>query len=317
MSASASPHDRVPKSALVYALMALVALIWGSTWLVIKQGLETMPPLLGAGIRFVVAGAVMALIAPWLVAREGGGRPPWSAIAAHGLCQFALNFAVVYMSETILPSGLVSVLWSIYPLAMAMTGHFITRAERLTRRQWAGVLVGLAGIVVLFATDIASISPKAVTMGLLLLLGPLSVTYSTTVVKRQAHASSSLLLNRDSMFLGAFVLLVLSFVFERGEPVRVTPVAIWSIAYLAIAGSVVTFGVYLWLLRTVAAYRLSLVSYVTPALAIWLGATFGNEPLRSTTVFGTGLVIFGLALTLGRTMRPDESSVSSPDAARG
>jgi drug/metabolite transporter (DMT)-like permease len=312
-----SPPARIPSGALVYALMALVALVWGSTWLVIKQGLETMPPLFGAGVRFVVAGVVMALIAPWLVAREGGGRPPWSAIAAHGLCQFALNFALVYVSETILPSGLVSVLWSIYPLAMAMTGHFVTKAERLSKRQWSGILFGLAGIVVLFATDIASISPKAVAMGLLLLLGPLSVTFSTTIVKRRAHASSSVLLNRDSMLLGAGVLLALSLVFERGEPVRVTPVAILSVGYLAIAGSVVTFGVYLWLLRTVAAYRLSLVSYVIPAIAIWLGATFGNEPLRSTTVFGTGLVIFGVALTLGRTASPDEASVSSPDAARG
>lgn len=316
MSASPSPPVRVPSSALVFALMALIALLWGSTWLVIKQGLESLPPLFAAGLRFVVAGAVMALIAPWLVKREGGGRPPWSAILAHAFCQFVLNFALVYVSETVLPSGLVSVLWSIYPLAMAVTGHFVTKVERLSQRQWIGVLIGLVGIVVLFATDIAGISPKAVTMGLLVLLGPLSVTFSTTVIKRRAHMASSVLLNRDAMLIGAGSLLALSFVFERGKPVHFTPMAIWSVGYLAIAGSVVTFGLYAWLLRTVAAYRLSMVSYVIPAIAIWLGATFGNEPLRSTTVFGTGLVIAGVALTLGRTRGPDAASISSPDAAR-
>jgi drug/metabolite transporter (DMT)-like permease len=298
------------------ALMALVALLWGSTWLVIKQGLESLPPLFSAGVRFVVAGIVMALIAPWLVKREGGGRPPWSAILAHAFCQFVLNFALVYVSETVLPSGLVSVLWSVYPLAMAMTGHFFTKAERLSKRQWLGVLVGLAGIVLLFATDIASISPKAVTMGLLVLLGPLSVTFSTTVIKRRAHMASSVLLNRDAMLIGAGALLALSFLFERGQPVHFTPMAIWSVGYLAIAGSVVTFGVFAWLLRTIAAYRLSMVSYVIPAIAIWLGATFGNEPLRSTTVFGTGLVVFGVALTLGRAANSGDTRVSSPNAPR-
>ena len=316
MSASLSPAERAPSSALVYALMALVALVWGSTWLVIKQGLESLPPLFAAGLRFAVAGVVMALIAPWLVKREGGGRPPWSAILAHALCQFVLNFALVYVGETVLPSGLVSVLWSVYPLAMAMSGHFVTRAERLSIRQWIGVLVGLLGIGALFATDIAVISPKALTMGLLVMLGPLSVAFSTTVIKRRAYMASSVLLNRDAMLLGAGLLLALSFVFERGQPVRFTPMAIWSVGYLAIAGSVVTFGVYAWLLRTVAAYRLSMVSYVIPAIALWLGATFGNEPLRSTTVFGTGLVVFGVALTLGRTANSGDTSVSSPNAAR-
>jgi drug/metabolite transporter (DMT)-like permease len=92
--------------------------------------------------------------------------------------------------------------------------------------------------------------------------------------------------------------------------------AIWSVGYLAVAASVVTFGIYAWLLRTVAAYRLSMVSYVIPAIALWLGATFGNEALRSTTVFGTGLVIFGVALTLGRAASHGEASVSSADTAR-
>ena len=294
-SASAS---RVPSGALVYTLMAVVALIWGSTWLVIKRGLETMPPLLGAGLRFAVAGALMACLAPWLARREGGGRPPFSAIAAHSLCQFVLNFALVYVSETVIPSGLVSVLWSVFPLFVALTGHFLTKTERLTGRQWVGVLVALAGIGALFATDIASISPRAVTMGLLLLLGPLSVTFSTALVKLRASHSSSAILNRDAMALGGVLLLALSFVFERDQPVRFTPVAIASVLYLAVAGTVITFGIYIWLLRTVPAYRLSLVSYVIPAISIWLGASFGDEPVRATTLAGTALVIFGVALTL-------------------
>jgi len=274
-----------------------------------------MPPLLGAGLRFAVAGALMACLAPWLAKREGGGRPPFGVILAHGLCQFVLNFALVYTTETVLPSGLVSVLWSVFPLLVALTGHFVTKTERLVGRQWLGMVVALAGIVALFATDIAGISPRAVTMGLLLLLGPLSVTYSTALIKLRASGKSSVILNRDAMTLGAALLLALSFVFERGHPVRFTPVAVASVLYLAIAGSVVTFGIYVWLLRTVAAYRLSLVSYVIPAVAIWLGATFGGEPVRPTTLLGTGLVLGGVALTLRRTPGPiEKASTASSDA---
>jgi drug/metabolite transporter (DMT)-like permease len=313
MSAQAPSPASAPSAALVYALMAVVALVWGSTWLVIKQGLTDLPPLFGAGVRFVIAGAVMAALAPWLAKREGGGRPPLAAILAHGLCQFVLNFALVYVSETILPSGLVSVLWSIFPLSIALTGHFVTKAEPLVARQWIGVLVGLGGIVALFATDIAGISSRAVIMGLLLLLGPLSVTYSTTVIKRRASGTSSVILNRDAMLLGGVLLLALSAAFERGQAVRVTPVAVGSVLYLAIMGSVVTFGIYLWLLRTVAAYRLSLVSYVIPPIAIWLGASFGDEPVRTSTLVGTGLVVAGVALTLRRPARSpvDLAPVSS------
>ena len=293
--------------------MALVALVWGSTWLVIKQGLADLPPLFGAGVRFVIAGVVMVALVPWLAKKEGGGRPPFGVILAHTLCQFVLNFALVYVSETILPSGLVSVLWSIFPLAIAITGHFVTKAERLVARQWVGVLVGLVGIVALFATDIAGISTRAVTMGLLLLLGPLSVTYSTTLIKLRASGTSSVILNRDSMLLGGVLLLLLSLGFERGQSIRFTPMAVGSVLYLALMGSVVTFGIYVWLLRTVAAYRLSLVSYVIPAIALWLGASFGDEPVRASTLVGTGLVVAGVALTLRRPARSpvDMASVSS------
>jgi drug/metabolite transporter (DMT)-like permease len=317
MTAPIVSGPRAPSSGLVYSLMGVVALVWGSTWLVIKHGLETLPPLWGAGLRFVVAGAVMACLTPFLARREGGGRPPFSVILAHCLCQFVLNFALVYVSETMIPSGLVSVLWSIFPLSMALTGHFVTKAERLVGRQWLGMVVALGGIVILFATDLASISSRAVAMGLLLLLGPLSVTFSTTLIKLRAAGASSAILNRDAMALGGVLLLALSAVFEHGQPARYTPAAVASVLYLAVAGSVLTFGLYVWLLRTVAAYKLSLVSYVIPAIALWLGATFGNEPVRSSTLAGTALVILGVAFTLRRAAaaKPEISSASSRAAS--
>jgi drug/metabolite transporter (DMT)-like permease len=288
----------------VYGLMGLISAVWGSTWLVIRTGLEDLPPLLAAGVRFVVAASVMALLVPLLRAREGGDRPPLSVVLSQAVFQFAGNFALVYWCETVIPSGLVSVLWATFPLMMALTGHFLTRTERLSGRQWLGLVFAFGGVAALFATDIASVGPRAVVMGLLLLLGPLGVTYSTVLIKRKAARSSSLILNRDSMALGALMLLVLSALFERGSAVRVTPGAVFSVLYLAVFGSVITFGAYLWLLRTVPAYRLSLVSYITPVIALALGSLLAGEPFGVTTAFGTLLVLAGVALTLRRAPAP-------------
>jgi drug/metabolite transporter (DMT)-like permease len=100
------------------------------------------------------------------------------------------------------------------------------------------------------------------------------------------------------MLVGAAGLTLLALIFEEPASVRVTSTAVASIVYLAILGSVVTFGAYLWLLRSIPAYRLSLVSYITPVFALVLGASFGGEPIGVSTVSGTALVLAGVALTL-------------------
>jgi drug/metabolite transporter (DMT)-like permease len=296
-----SPDRRSePSTALVYSLMALLCLVWGSTWLVIKWGLRDVPPFASASARFVVAFLVMAALVAVLGKAEGGENPPRGVVLAQGLCQFVLNYALVYTSEATLPSGLVSVLWSVFPLAMAFAGHFVTRAELLAPRQWWGFAVAFGGIVLLFVTDVATISSSAVVMGLLLLLAPVSVAYSTTLIKRRAHGASSLKLNRDSILVGALGLGLLSLIFERDTPMDWSPRALLSVLYLAIPGTVLTFGVYLWLLRSVPAYRLSLTAYITPVVALLVGAVIGGEVVGLTTIGGTALVLGGVALTLAR-----------------
>jgi drug/metabolite transporter (DMT)-like permease len=299
---------KAPSPLLAYALIGLVCLVWGSTWLVIKFGLADLPPLTAAGIRIVLAGVLMGVLAPWLVRREGGGRAPWLVIVAQGLSQFAFNYGVVYYAESLLPSGLVSVLWSAFPLMIALGGHWFTGAERLKRGQWLGCIVALLGVVVLFITDIARAGAHAIGVAALLLLAPASVAVSTLLIKQRAGGASSVLLNRDSMLLGGGVLLVSALLLERDAPRHWTWTAIGSVAYLTLFGTVFTFGVYIWLLRHLPAYLLSLTSYVVPVLALLFGALLGGEGLSLTTLAGTTLVLGGVALTLhqrGITPQPD------------
>jgi drug/metabolite transporter (DMT)-like permease len=289
---------KAPTPILTNALLGLVCLVWGSTWLVIKVGLRDVPPFTGAAVRFVIAGLCMAALVALFSRREGGGSPPRGVVLAQGLFQFALNYGLVYVAETAIPSGLVAVLWSVFPLFVSLAGHFVLRSEILSPAQWFGLVLAFGGVALLFVTDLLAIDLRAVKLGLLLLLAPLSVTVSTLLIKYRAAGASSLILNRDSMLIGAVVLGGIAAALERGQDPRWTSLAVGSILYLALAGTVLTFGVYLWLLRYVPAYKMSLTAFVTPLLALLLGSLVGGEPLSVFTLLGSGCVIGGVALVL-------------------
>jgi len=294
-------HKAGPGPWTVRLSIALLCLIWGSTYLVIAEGLEDLPPFLSAGVRFSLAAVVFAALAPRLARREGGERPTLGLVLAMGVCNIGCGYGLVYWSETRLPSGLVSVLWAIFPLMMALAAHRWLPSERVNRRQYAGFLVGFGGVVALFLTDVRTLGPEAVPAAALLLLSPLSYAVGTTAIKRHGEHTSSVYLNRNGMAVGAAVLLSLSLLFERGAEVRWTPSAVGSILFLALVGTVVTFGLYFWLMRYAPAYLLSLIAYVTPALALLEGATLADEPVTANTWLGTGLVLAGVGIVrLGR-----------------
>jgi drug/metabolite transporter (DMT)-like permease len=274
--------------------MGLLCLIWGSTWLVIREGLRDLPPFTSAGVRFAVAAAVMVLVAPRLAQREGGHAPPFSLTLAMGVCNFSVPYGIVYWSEQFLPSGLVSVLWSVFPMLMAVSGHLWLPGERLCPRQWVGFVFGLVGIALLFATDLAQIGAEAIPVGLILLISPAISAVGTTLVKRHGEHVSSVLLNRNGMLLGAVLLLATAQLSEADRAVRWSPAAIGSVLYLAIAGTVVTFGLYFWLMRFAPAYLVSLIAYVIPAIALALGAFLGNEVVGWHTMLGAACILCGV-----------------------
>lgn len=279
-------------------LIALLCLIWGSTWIVIQEGLRDLPPFTSAAARFLVAAAAMSVVAHLLHRREGGERPPWKLSLALGALNFGVSYGIVYWAETRLPSSLVSVLWSVFPMLMAISGHLYLPAERLRGRQWAGFAVGFLGVALLFATDLRGIGPGAVPAGAILLVSPIISVVGTTMLKRDGAHVSSVLVNRDGMWIGAAMLCAAAWLFERGAPVAWTGSAIASVLYLALAGTVVTFSLYFWLLRRVPANKLGLIAYVTPAVALLLGGLVGKEPITAWTLSGTALILGGVGLVV-------------------
>jgi drug/metabolite transporter (DMT)-like permease len=276
--------------------LALLCLLWGSTWVVIQFGLRDLPPFTSAAVRFALAGAVMAAVTPFLRAREGGAPAPARLWLVLGTLNFALSYGIVYRTEMHLPSGLTAVLWGVYPMMMAVIGHLWLPGERLRAGQATGFLVGFLGLVLLYAVDVRALGRDTLGVALLLLASPLVSAIGTALIKRQGAGVSSLTLNRNAMLLGALLLSIAAWILEREHEAHWSPTAIASVLYLALCGTVVTFGLYFWLLRSIEANRMGLIAYVTPAVALFLGTSVGGESITPTMVCGAALVLGGVLL---------------------
>lgn len=295
----ADPDPQPPPGVVLALALLVMCCVWGTTWVVIAEGLDDLPPLTSAAARFALAAVVMSLVARGLAAREGGCPPRLGLVVVTGGLNFAASYGIVYWAETRLPSGLVSLLWGVYPLMTAFVGHWLLPGERLVGRQWFGMVVGMAGVCLLFMTDLADIQGAGLA-GLVLLISPAVSAIGAAVVKREGPEVNSLLLNRNGMILGAAILTGLAVLCEGGsEGVWTTP-ALLGIGYLSLFGTCLTFGLYYWVLRYVPAYKLSLIAYVTPVIAIGLGTVVRDEPLTAGLLGGGGLVLAGVWLTLAR-----------------
>ncbi|MCY3003325.1 MAG: EamA family transporter [Planctomycetota bacterium] len=286
-----------PSRTTTIALIALLCLIWGSTWVVIRDGLTDLPPFTAAAARFVVAAIGMAIVAKALGARETGKSPPARLWIALGLCNFACSYAIVYRTETILPSALVALLWGVFPMLSAIAGHMFLPSERLRLTHWAGFTLGFGGLALLFAKDLPQLGPEAVPAAAVLLLSPTVSTVGNTLVKRSGGGVRSLELNRNAMAFGAVLLCALAFTTEDVASVAWTPRAILTVTYLSLVGTVLTFGLYFWLMRYVRANTMSLISYVTPMVAMLLGVLYG-ETLTVWTAAGAACILGGVALAV-------------------
>ena len=215
-----------------------------------------------------------------------------------GLCNFALSYGIVYRTEVVLPSGLVSLLWGVFPMITALAGHFFLPGERLRGPQWAGFVVGFVGLGILFFTDLRQLGPDGVPAALVLFMSPVLSTVGNTLLKKYGQHTSSLVLNRNAMLLGGVLLGGVAWLTERDAPRHFTAGAWASLAYLTLCGTTLAFGLYFWLLRYVTAYQLSLISYVTPGIALALGAWVRREPLTRNTLLGAAFIAGGLVLIM-------------------
>jgi drug/metabolite transporter (DMT)-like permease len=281
----------------VYLSYILVCSIWGSTWLVIKIGLETMTPLLAAGCRFLVAGALL-----FTLIKLRGVKIPWNRkermfYVVVALTSFSIPFALVYWGELYIPSGLSSIIFSVYPFTVALFAFLFLPNEKITVWKISGIVVGFFGVVVIFLNDIHTSSPMA-SWGMAAVFASAVIQgYSVIVIKKHGHAIHPFAITFVPMLIGAALLLTASAVLEDHSKIDFTARTVLSIFYLGIFGSVATFVSYFWLLKRVEAVILSLTSFITPIIAVVLGVVVLGEQFSSRTFLGAALVLGGIAVS--------------------
>jgi drug/metabolite transporter (DMT)-like permease len=283
-----------PASVRLAAAFVAMCLIWGTTWLVIRWGLQDAPPLTSLFGRTLVAALVMVPAARWL---EPGGTPPpvrWLVVST-GTLSFGLSYTVVYLTGSTLPSGLSAVLWATYPFFLAVLAR-VFLGEQLGPRKLAGLATAFGGIAVLYTVDVRALGPDALWAGLLFLLSPIASAANTIFVKRAGSGASSARLTRDALWVGACWTGLFAFLWESPLEVVWTPRAAVSVVWLAVMGTALGFALWFWALDRMPASRHALVSYISPVIALLLGTAIGGEPFTATIALGTALVLGGVVL---------------------
>ena len=275
--------------------------IWGSTWLFIKIGLRDLPPFTFAGLRFVLASAILGSLILIRRARWPRTRSEWYLIAVSGLLQFTLNYGLVFWGEQHISSGLAAVLQSTFPLFGLVIAHFYLPSERMTTLKVVGVLLGVFGVAVIFSDQLTIAGSMALLGSIALVLSAVFGSYSNVLVKAYGGKIDPQILAASQMVFGFVPLLAAGFATE-GNPLRFhwTVSALLSLMYLVIVGSVIAFALYYWLLRNMDVTNTMLIALVTPVVAVVLGMLVLHEQLNWRLVAGTACIILGLGLIVWR-----------------
>ena len=284
--------------------------IWGSTWLFIKIGLVDLPPLTFAGIRFVLASLILALLVLARRARWPRTRNEWTLIAVVGVLQFALNYGLVFWGEQHISSGLAAVLQSTFPVFGFVIAHFYLPYERMTTARVAGVLLGVCGVAVIFSDQLSIAGSMAFLGSIALVLSAFFGSYGNVLVKAYCGKIDPQILAAGQMVFGFVPLLAIGRVTE-GNPLHFhwTTMAVVSLLYLVVVGSVVAFALYYWLVRNIDVTNTMLIALVTPVVAVILGMIVLHEKLNWRLFAGGACIISGIGLIVLRKRRKTVSAL--------
>jgi len=273
--------------------------IWGSTWLFIKLGLNDLPPITFAGIRFLVASLILLGLMTLRGVSLPNTRRDWLLLLQTGVLSFSLNYGLIFWGEQYVSSGLAALLQATIPVFGLVIAHLYLPGEPLTSRRLLGAFLGMAGVATIFSNQLSLASPRALAGSSALVLSAICVAYANVLVKAHGSRLNPMTLAAGQMLIGFVPLLLLGVPLE-GNPLYYhwTPMAVLSLAYLAIVGSVIAFILYYWLVQHMDVTKTMLIALVTPVFAVILGMLVLDEQLNWRTVAGGTMIMSGIALAV-------------------
>ncbi len=296
------------KSRLVWFLLCG---IWGSTWLFIKLGLADLPPITFAGIRFLIAATILFCLIAVRRLSLPRNRGDWILLAVTGVLAFSLNYGLLFWGEQYISSGLASLLQATIPAFGLVIAHFYLPEEQMTATKIGGVLLGVAGVGVIFSSQLAAAGTKALAGSVALVLSSICVSYSNVLVKARGNSLDPGVIAAGQMLFGLIPLLLVGIPLE-GNPFNFhwTSMAVVALFYLAIVGSVVAFLLYYWLMHNMDVTKTMLIALVTPVFAVTLGMLVLDEELTWRTLAGGLMIMSGISLIVLRRKKSVTQAVS-------
>ena len=290
--------------------------VWGSTWIVIRDQIGSVPPQWSVAYRFILAAVAMALVARWKGQSLKIDRGGFVAALVIGVTQFSLNFNSVYMAERFITSGVVATVFALLLIPNSLLAWAFLGQKPNARFLWAG-LVAVAGVALLFIHELRS-SPLAgrdIAIGLAFTLAGLLGASSANVYQagEEARRHPLLALLAWSMAIGAVINICLAFA-VAGPPVFEARLGYWAgVIYLALLGSVLCFALYFPVVRKIGPGKAAYSSVLVPVIAMSLSTIFEDYQWSPLAIGGAALSLGGMLLALARRRRP--TLVTAPDAA--
>jgi drug/metabolite transporter (DMT)-like permease len=314
--ASAQPGEA--STALIWLALGAVYVIWGSTYLAIREAVLTLPPLLMASVRFLVAGGVLYA---WAIRRgdrqaDRPGWPQWRAAFIVGALLLLVGNGGVVLAERSVPIGIAALVIATIPLWLAMIDR-IFFGQRLAPQAIVGLVLGFGGLGILVGgigrgkLDLAGM--------LILLLAALGWAIGSMYSRKAPLPDRPLVATAMEMLAGGVALAIAGAVhgeLGRIHPERFSTASILGLAYLIVFGSWVAFSAYIWLLRAAPISLVSTYAYVNPVVAVFLGWAFLSERITPRTMVAGVVILVAVALMLSaRKIPPGDPADAAPDAA--
>jgi drug/metabolite transporter (DMT)-like permease len=311
-------HPARPARWKVLLAFSMIYFVWGSTYLAIRVGVQEMPPFLMAGLRFTAAGFVMYL---WM--RFSGTPSPtwrqWKGVTLLGSLMFLLDYACLFWAEQRIPSGITAVILAMIPVCITLLEIVFLRTQALGVQLVSGLVAGILGVGVL-ANPWASLgeAPLDHRGVIALLVACVGWSVGTIVTKRLILPASKPMSAATQMLTGGVQLLILAAVsgeFAQFHANSISGKAWFALIYLIVAGSIIAFTAYVWLLDFESPTRVGTYAYVNPVMAVILGGLIGGEVIGPRTILGTVLILIGVAAITTAKAKKAPSKIAEAGAA--
>jgi drug/metabolite transporter (DMT)-like permease len=292
----AKTHPPTWKTLLAFAIIYFV---WGSTFLAIRVGVREVPPFLLAAMRFLIAGLVLY---GWMIARaepSPSGRQ-WMSAFLLAILIFVLDYGLLFWAEQRVPSGIAAVMMATIPVFMAMSEIIFLRTRRLTVRLALALLIGTGGVTVLMSHSLyLGVAPIDRAGAVALIIASMSWSVSSALTRKLPLPPSKVMSSGVQMLAGGVLLALTSAALgevRNFHPWAVSRVAWLSLLYLIVAGSIIAFTAYVWLIHHESPTKVGTYAYVNPVVAVLIGYFLGGEALGLRTILGTLLVLISVVV---------------------